>query len=95
VLFEVRSTEVWRGWNLKGLLPADIHSSLTAGLVMLAVTDVLLRRFLEGEDERGFHDLLRQKPTSLYLLLGWSSISIASLTMQSMYRVLLARIEVS
>jgi hypothetical protein len=27
---------------------------------------------------RGFHDLLRQKPSSLFILLGRSSISIAS-----------------
>jgi hypothetical protein len=43
---------------------------------------------------RNFHDLLRQNPTSLFILLGWCSISMASLTMQSMYWVLVARIEV-
>jgi hypothetical protein len=31
---------------------------------------------------RGFHDLLREKPSSL-LMLGWSSISIASLMIRS------------
>jgi hypothetical protein len=44
---------------------------------------------------RGFHDLLRHKPTSLWILLGWSSISMAFLTIRSMYRVLVARMEVS
>jgi hypothetical protein len=33
------------------------------------------------EQMRGFHDLLKQKPSSLFILLGWSSISIASLMM--------------
>jgi hypothetical protein len=28
---------------------------------------------------RGFHDLLRQNPTSPLMLLGWNSISMASL----------------
>jgi hypothetical protein len=32
---------------------------------------------------RGFHDLLRQKPSSLFILYGWSSISMASLMMRS------------
>jgi hypothetical protein len=50
-------------------------------------------RFLEGADE-GFHDLLRQKPTSLFIFFGWSSISMASITTQSMYRALVARMEV-
>jgi hypothetical protein len=27
----------------------------------------------------GIHDLLRQKPSSLFILLGWSSISVTSL----------------
>jgi hypothetical protein len=49
----------------------------------------MFRRFLEGADER-----LRQKPTSLFILLGWSSISMASLTMRSMYRVVVARMDV-
>jgi hypothetical protein len=38
-------------------------------------------RFLR-EQMRDFHDLLRQNPTSLFMLLGWSSISMASLTMR-------------
>jgi hypothetical protein len=46
------------------------------------------------EQMRGFHDLLRQKPISLFMLLGWCSISVASLTMRSMYWVLVARMEV-
>jgi hypothetical protein len=28
------------------------------------------------EQMRGFHDLLRQKPTSQFILLGWSSVSV-------------------
>jgi hypothetical protein len=31
------------------------------------------------EQIRGFHDLLRQKPAYLFILLGWSSVSMASL----------------
>jgi hypothetical protein len=36
------------------------------------------------EQMRGFHELLRHKPISLFTLFGWSSISIVSLTMRSM-----------
>jgi hypothetical protein len=36
------------------------------------------------EQVRGFHDLLKQKPSSLFILLGWSSISVTSLMMRSM-----------
>jgi hypothetical protein len=43
---------------------------------------------------RGFHDLLRQKPFSLFILLGWSSILIASLMMRSMYLGLVERMVV-
>jgi hypothetical protein len=60
----------------------------------VAGTGVMLWDFLR-EQMRGSHDLLKQKPTSLYLLLGWSSISMVSLTMLSIYRVLVGRMEVS
>jgi hypothetical protein len=40
------------------------------------------------EQMSGFRDLLRQKPTSLFILLVWSSISMASLMMRYMYWVL-------
>jgi hypothetical protein len=43
---------------------------------------------------RGFHDLLRQKPYSLFILLGWSSISVTSPMMQSMYLGLVERMVV-
>jgi hypothetical protein len=43
---------------------------------------------------RGFHDLLKQKPSSLFILLGWSSISIVSLIMRSMYLGLVERMVV-
>lgn len=36
--------------------------------------------------------MLKQKPSSLFIVLGWSSISIASLMMQSMYLSLVERI---
>jgi hypothetical protein len=36
-----------------------------------------------SEEVRRFHDLLRQKPFSLFILLGWNSISIAPLMMRS------------
>jgi hypothetical protein len=35
----------------------------------------LMSGFLK-EQMRGFHDLMRQKPMSLFIFLGWSSISI-------------------
>jgi hypothetical protein len=35
--------------------------------------------------KKAYHDLLREKPSSLFVLLGWSSISIASLMMCSMH----------
>jgi hypothetical protein len=41
---------------------------------------------------RGFYDLLRDKPSSLLLLSGWSSMSIASLMIRSMHLDFLARI---
>jgi hypothetical protein len=34
---------------------------------------------------RGFHDLLREKLSSLFKLLGWSSISITPLVIQCMH----------
>jgi hypothetical protein len=34
---------------------------------------------------RGFHDRLRGRPSSLFLLFGCSSISMASLIIRSMY----------
>jgi hypothetical protein len=40
---------------------------------------------------RGFHDLLREKSSSLLILLGWSLISVASLAIRSIYLDLLAR----
>jgi pimeloyl-ACP methyl ester carboxylesterase len=46
------------------------------------------------EQMRGFRDLLRQKTSSLFIVLGWSSISIASLMMQSMYLDLVERMVV-
>jgi hypothetical protein len=42
---------------------------------------------------RGFYNLLRQKPSSLFILLGWSSISIASLMEWSMYLAFVARMQ--
>jgi hypothetical protein len=42
----------------------------------------------------GFHDLLRQKPSSLFILYGWSSVSMASLMMRSMYLVFVESMEV-
>jgi hypothetical protein len=32
----------------------------------------------ECPEMRGFHDLLREKPSSLFILFGWNSVSIAS-----------------
>jgi hypothetical protein len=43
---------------------------------------------------RGFHDLLRQKPSSLFILYEWSSISMASLMMRSMYLVFVESMQV-
>jgi hypothetical protein len=36
------------------------------------------------EEMRGFHDLLRQKPSSLFILLGQSSTSVASLCLHNL-----------
>jgi hypothetical protein len=36
------------------------------------------------EHTRGFLDLLRQNPVSLFMLFGWSSISMASIVIRSM-----------
>jgi hypothetical protein len=37
------------------------------------------------EQMRGFHNLLRQKPSSLFILLGWSSVSLVSLMIRPIY----------
>jgi hypothetical protein len=44
---------------------------------------------------RGFHDRLRQRPSSLFMLFVFSSISMASLISRSMYLDLVDRILVS
>jgi hypothetical protein len=46
-------------------------------------TDLLSCDYLSGNG-CGFRDVLRQKPYSLFILLGWRSISIASMMMLSM-----------
>jgi len=43
----------------------------------------------------GFHDFLREKPSPLFMLLGWSSISITSLMMHSIHLDFIVRILVS
>jgi hypothetical protein len=40
---------------------------------------------------RGFHARLREKPSSPFMLLGWSSVFIASLMTQSICLYFLAR----
>jgi hypothetical protein len=44
---------------------------------------------------RGFHDLLRQRPSSLFIFLRWGLISVASLLMWSMYLNLMETMLVS
>jgi hypothetical protein len=51
-----------------------------------------LRSFRERM--RCFYDLLREKPFFLFIILGWSPISVASLTMRSMFLDLEERIVV-
>jgi hypothetical protein len=85
------------GQDFKRLLTAGRHSSLTADAPIGRPCNryqASCYRDFSREQMRGFLDFLRQKPTSLFILLGWSSISVASLTMQSMYQVLGARMEV-
>jgi hypothetical protein len=57
------------------------------------VTLAMCPAILQGVGER-FHDLVRQKASSLFILLGRSSISIASLMMLSMYLGLMERMVV-
>jgi hypothetical protein len=74
-----------------GLMNAQKGQSLCAdkgsergpaeSLDLLSCDGGYLRPF--REQFRGFLDLLRQKPSSMSALLGWSTISISSLTMQS------------
>jgi hypothetical protein len=40
---------------------------------------------------RAFHDALKHKPSCLFMTLGWSSTSVGSLVMRSMYLGLLER----
>lgn len=40
----------------------------------------------------GFHDFLRQKSSSLFMLLGWSSVPVASIMILSIYLGLVKRI---
>jgi hypothetical protein len=37
------------------------------------------------EYKKGFHDMCEQKPSPLFVLFGWNSISVSSLVMQSVY----------
>jgi hypothetical protein len=84
--------EVWKG-NSKRVLPAVRHTSLAAALLPMqdraAVTRCHVGYFLR-EQMRGVHKLLRQKPISLLKMLGWRSISMASPTMRSIYRILVS-----
>jgi hypothetical protein len=41
---------------------------------------------------RGFHGLLWEKPSSLFMLSGWSSVSVASLITHSIHPEFLARL---
>jgi hypothetical protein len=78
---------IWMGWEARYHCRAWIDP-LASGLDCRACMH--LRNLLDlasgflREQMRCFHDLLRQKPISLFILLGWSSISMASLTMRSM-----------
>jgi hypothetical protein len=57
---------------------------------LLSCDGDFLRSF--REQMRGFHDdLLGQKPSPLFTFLGWSSISVTSLMMRSMYQRLVER----
>jgi hypothetical protein len=47
------------------------------------------------EQIKYFHNLLRQKSSFLFMLKGWSTTSIASLTLQSMYLALVLRMKAS
>jgi hypothetical protein len=86
------------GVGFKRLLTASRHSSLAAGAPggrpssgnQASYYGDFLRKQM-----RGLLDLLRQNQTSMFILFEWSPISMASLTMRSMYRVLVARMEVS
>jgi hypothetical protein len=54
------------------------------------------KRAEEGQEGRkdlmkDFHDLLRKKPSSLSMLLGWSSVSFTTLKIQAVYLDLMAR----
>lgn len=44
------------------------------------------------EGMRGLHDLIRQKPSPLFTLLGWSSVSVTFLIIQFIYLGLLVTI---
>jgi hypothetical protein len=72
---------VWTG--LRGLMENPDVLSCDGGF---------LRSF--REQMRGYHDLLRQKPSSMFVLLGWSSISVASLMVRSIYLGLMERLAV-
>jgi hypothetical protein len=56
---------------------------------ILSCEGVFLRS--SREQMRGFHDLIKQKPSSLFITLGWSSISVSSLMMRSMHLGLVDR----
>jgi hypothetical protein len=47
------------------------------------------------EPIKGCHNILKYKPPSLFMLKGWSTVLIAWLTVRSVYRILVARIEES
>jgi hypothetical protein len=72
---EPRSDRIARmGEGKPGYLEVSEAAKLTVA-EMVQPGEIFLR-----EQTRGFRDLLRQNPVSLFMLFAWSSLSIASIT---------------
>jgi len=97
------------GWLWKGLLLGQCHGCsfwrgdwkrFGSGWLKPSVCKLLILKdgaFLHFSRvcNSSFSDLLREKPSSLFMLSGWSSISVSSLMICSMYLAFMPRILVS
>lgn len=80
--------KAWGRWTPREGRVDALISAVCSGLF-----GPLLNLPRENCDEmRGLLDFLRQKPSSVFILLGWSTIPILALMVQSTYPCLVERI---
>jgi hypothetical protein len=80
-------------YDIQGLRGGKLSDRITKGCgISIGTAQLSGPGVISGsfrEQIKCFHNLLRKKPSSLFMLKGLSTTSIASLTMRSMYLVLL------